>query len=55
MAPRWWLGFLVALAPVAPLLSTAREFLATGIWFPVYGIYSPPVWLYDMATMIGTI
>lgn len=54
-SPRWWLGFLVALSPAAPLVEAAAEFLRAGIWSPVYGIYSPPGWLYDMATMIGTI
>lgn len=55
MAPRWWLGFLVSLAPVAPLMSSAFDFFRAGVWTPVYGIHYPPVWLYDMATIIGTI
>ena len=49
------LGLLVALAVMAPLLATCWEFLDTGLWFPVYGVTSPPDWLYDMATKRGTI
>ena len=48
-------GVLVAVAVAVPLLTASHEFLDTGIWFPVYGVTSPPDWLYDMATKRGTI
>lgn len=54
-SPGWWLGFLAALSPAVPLIATAFDFLRAGVWTPVYGIHYPPGWLYDMATMIGTI
>lgn len=48
-------GVLVAVAVAVPLFTASHEFLNTGLWFPVYGVNSPPDWLYDMATKRGTI
>ena len=49
------MGLMVAVAVAVPLLTASHEFLNSGLWFPVYGVTSPPDWLYDMATKKGTI